>query len=226
MEQASAALVATSYFEVESICIKAMELARRASDFETMSRIVLPLQEARRQRRHMATDARFSAVITQLPSNDTELAAGCYLLKPPLIGADAPTLRALAFTQNVPVVIMTREPRTGAGRWPVVAVASYRSFRIQLDVPKVNGGEIGDEIGPDASWFMIAIEAVGDVGLASLKPKDPAVFRVDDLWELMMSLPEHEKIHQRFALECRLAMNEPRPDRLRRRGVFEDMATL
>ena len=226
MERASAALLATSYFEVESICIKAMEMARRSRDFESMSRIILPLQESRRQRRHLATDTGVVRVLTSAIEEGMPFESGCYLLKPPLIAADAPAMRDLAFSQQVPAVFLTREPRTGSGKWPVVAVTSDRSFRAQVDVPRVDGKEIGDGDAPDVSWIMLAIEAVGDAAIAKLKPGDPAAFRVDDLWESMLALPEHEKMHQRFVVECRLAMNEPRPDKLRRRGLFEDLSAF
>lgn len=226
MELASAALLSTSYFEVETLCVKAMELARRSRDFETMARIILPLQEARRQRRHMATDTGIVRVLNSLPAEGTLLEPGCYLLKPPLIGADAAIVLGLAFAQEVPLAVITREPRTSSGRWPVVAVTSDRSFRAQLDVPRINGTEIPDGGAPDVAWFMLAVEAVGDAAISKLKTSDPAAFRVDDLWESMMSLPAHEKMHQRFVIECRLAMTEPRPDKLRRRGLFEDSSAI
>lgn len=226
MERASAALLATSYFEVDTLCVQAMEMARRVRDFECMSRIILPLQESRRQRRHLATDTGVVRVLTSPLLETAKFESGCYLLKPPLIAADAAHMRELAFAQQVPAVFITREPRTGSGKWPVVAVTTDRSFRCQIDVPRINGSEIGDNDAPDVSWIMLAIEAVGDVAIAKLKPSDPAAFRVDDLWESMIALPEHEKMHQRFAVECRLAMAEPRPDKLRRRGLFEDMSTF
>ena len=226
MERASAALLATSYFEVETLCVKAMELARRSRDFETMARIILPLQEARRQRRHMATDTGSVKVLVALPSESTVLESACYLLKPPLIAAEATSVRELAFAQQIPAAILTREPRTSTGKWPVVAVTTDRSFRAQIDAPRVNGTEVADGDAPDIGWFMLAVEAVGDAAIARLKTSDPAVFRVDDLWESMLCLPEHEKLHQRCIVECRLAMTEPRPDKLRRRGLFEDLSAF
>ena len=149
MERASAALLATSYFEVETLCVKAMELARRSRDFETMARIILPLQEARRQRRHMATDTGIVKVLVALPSEGTVLESACYLLKPPLIAAEATSVRELAFAQQIPAAILTREPRTSTGKWPVVAVTTDRSFRAQIDAPRVNGTEVADGDAPD-----------------------------------------------------------------------------
>jgi hypothetical protein len=201
-------------------------LARRANDFERMSRIVLPLQEARRQNRHLAMDSGYCVSISELPKTAEALRAGCYLLRPPLIGAQARELRAMLNSVSIPAVVMTREPRTSAGKWPIVAVAVDRSFRAQVVVPRAGDAEVAENGAPDAGWFMAAIEMLGDVAIAKLKDSDPAVFRVDDLWEAMAALPEHEKLHQRFAAECVKAMHEPTPERLRRRGVFEDLPTF
>lgn len=57
MERASLKLVATEYLACERLCLEAVKLARAAGDFERLARIMLPLQEARRQRRQIAEDA-------------------------------------------------------------------------------------------------------------------------------------------------------------------------
>ena len=226
MQKASKALLDTSYFEAERLCCEAVMVARRANDFERMSRIVLPLQEARRQNRHLAMDSGYCVSISELPKTAEALHAGCYLLRPPLIGAQARELRALLDGACIPAVVLTREPRTSQGKWPIVAVAIDRSFRTQVAVPRTGDAEVAENAAPEAGWFMQAIELLGDVAIAKLKESDPAVFRVDDLWEAMVALPEHEKLHQRFALECVKAMHEPTPERLRRRGIFEDLSTF
>jgi len=75
---------------------------------------------------------------------------------------------------------------------------------------------------PAASWFLSAIEALGDAAIAGLSAGDPAAWRVDDLVEFLDALPEHEKLHQRLADECRRALHEPEPRTPRRRGVLDD----
>ena len=57
MEQASDALAGMAYLRCEKLCLEAMRLAREAKGFDTLGRIVLPLQEARRQRRQTAVEA-------------------------------------------------------------------------------------------------------------------------------------------------------------------------
>lgn len=57
MECASRELAATHYLECERLCVEALTMAREAGDFDRYARILLPLQEARRQRRQIAADA-------------------------------------------------------------------------------------------------------------------------------------------------------------------------
>lgn len=57
MEQASVALVERRYFEAERLALQALRKAHAARDYERMARIVLPLQEARRQKRDLAVAA-------------------------------------------------------------------------------------------------------------------------------------------------------------------------
>lgn len=213
MEKASAALLATDYFKTEELCQKAITKARRARDFERLSRIVLPLQEARRQRRHEAFDTGYRQVLSKLADLKKPHAAGVYLLRPPIIGVDARIVRDAAQRKKVPIAVLAREPRTAAGMWPLVLTVPERSIRIQVAAPVAD-----EDAPPTAEWFMASIEALGDAAIKSLNPKDPAQFRVDDLLEFIDALPEHEKLHQRLTDECRIAMHEPEPEEERFRG--------
>ena len=48
-------------------------------------------------------------------TEDMELEPGCYLVRPPLVGADARRLRLAAFEREIPVTVICREPRTQLG---------------------------------------------------------------------------------------------------------------
>lgn len=213
MEKASAALLATEYFKVEELCQKATSKARRARDFERLGRIILPLQEARRQRRHEAFDTDHRQVLSKLVDLKKPHPAGVYLVRPPIIGVEARIVRDVAQRKKVPIAVLAREPRTAAGMWPLVLTVPERSIRIQVPAPVAD-----DDSPPTAEWFMASIEALGDAAIKSLNPKDPAQWRVDDLLEFIDALPEHEKLHQRLTQECRVAMLEPEPEEERFRG--------
>jgi len=100
MERASEALQAGRYLQSERLCVEALDAARAADDFDRYARIVLPLQEARRQRRQLASDhgvAVFSghhrSAEQLLDSHD----AGCLLLiDPPYTADDLQSVRRLA----------------------------------------------------------------------------------------------------------------------------------
>jgi hypothetical protein len=75
---------------------------------------------------------------------------------------------------------------------------------------------------PARAWFERAEEAIGDAGLAKLKPEEPAAWRVDDLVVFLDAQPSHEKLHQRLAEECRRAAHENIPDGQRHRPESDD----
>jgi hypothetical protein len=68
----------------------------------------------------------------------------------------------------------------------------------------------------------MAAEAMGDAAIARLRPEDPAAWRIDDLMEFLDAHPDHEKLHQRLADECRKAITEPLPEERRHRPIADD----
>jgi hypothetical protein len=100
MEQASQALGRTDYLACERLCEQALALAIDADDFDRVSRIVLPLQEARRQRRQIASEA--GVMVLGEPRQTPEQIlqaheAGCFMLiGPPYDADDVTALRRQA----------------------------------------------------------------------------------------------------------------------------------
>jgi len=110
MEQASQALVARDYLQCEKLCLDAMQLSRQQSDYERYARILMPLQEARRQRRQIASDAGvfvLSGRRLQPQSILRRHRAGCLLLiDPPYSEDDEKALRDAAVRRRLYVEIM------------------------------------------------------------------------------------------------------------------------
>ncbi len=213
MERASQLLQNTEYFECERTAMKALDRAWALRDFERMARICLPLQECRRQRRLVALDAGRAAVLTSFSGSAGSVAAGCYLLEPPLLGIDGHSFREQANRRQVPVVVLVREPLTRKGTWPIVGVGTGPStpISIRVYVEPVTGT-------PTPEWFARTGEALGDAAIAKLDARMPAAWRVDDLLHYLDAVPDHEKLHQRLADECRLAATQPAAPP-RRRGI-------
>jgi hypothetical protein len=242
MERASRALVETRYFECQRLCQQAMSKAHRQLDFERMSRIVLPLQEARRLRRQLAVDASFlptSAaphppgvrLLDSMRSIPSEPAPGCYLFQPPLIAADARAFREAADASEIPIFVLSREPLARDGTWPIASVGVV-TVRVKVAPPvpvvrderRMTKDFVTNADGPRIArtWFENAAESLGDSAIARVRANDPAAWRVEDLLEFVDAFPDHEKLHQRLEEACKQAMLEPLPEEKRRRGIADD----
>jgi hypothetical protein len=239
MDRASAALLAADYFACEALCVQALHAAHRARAFERMARILMPLQESRRQRRHEAVDSgRVILVKDPRPPASTSTGGrssrsqaagdpwppGCYLVCPPLVGVQARDIREALLRTQVPAMVLCREPTTSAGLWPVVAVGPASDatpmppvVRVRLAPPKV----LSPEGAPDPGWMLAAQEALGDAALAKVNPAWPADHRVEDLLEWLDAIPDHEKLAQALEATCREAAMAP-PSRLPRRRGKDD----
>lgn len=218
MERASGALSATRYFEAASDALNALRRARRQDDFERMARICLPLQEARRQIRLLGAEAAGGrvAVVSHAADVPRPLSAGCYLIQPPMIGADARVLRQMAYRARVPVSVLAREPLTRKKMWPIVGVGEI-SVRVQVAPPE-DLERVEDRITKDAfdgvvpvAWFEGAGEALGDSAISKVDESLHPHWKVDELMEALDAVPEHERLHQALAEACRGAVGVPTP---------------
>lgn len=110
MEQASEALARMHYIRCERLCLEALQLARQGGDFDLYARILLPLQEARRQRRQTALDAGVVVLTRKQEPLDRVLddhRAGCLLLVgPPFDEADEQALRQTALDRELLVEVL------------------------------------------------------------------------------------------------------------------------
>jgi hypothetical protein len=247
MDRASVALEETRYFDTESLATTALGRAHRAHDYERMARIVLPLQEARRQKRQLAIDAAHlgpsAPGITVIDSRrqipapaDVPAVGGCFVFQPPLIAADARDFHDAANAAKVPVMVLTREPLTRDGLWPIVSVSPSHSVRTKIAPPtpqqrdeasKTKDGFTAASAGQiTRPWLEAALEALGDAAIAKIKTfetqGDPPAWLVEDYLEQIEAFPDHEKLHQELARVCRLAMHAPAPTQPRRRGLAGD----
>lgn len=233
MERASEALVSMAYFEAERLARRGLMGALAKRDYERMARIVLPLQEARRQIRQLAADAcpasggvaTINGVVNDFPRKP--LATGCYLAQPPLTAMDARAIRDSAWQRESCVIVAAREPLTRDGLWPIAAVGVGEitvTARIKVMPPVEVSPEPSSPTRdfytrlPSLAWFEAMLESLGDRAIASLHKEDPPAHRVLDLIEFLDACPEHEKLHQALEAECRRAALEPEPRLPRRRG--------
>ena len=188
MEKASDALRRTAYFEAERLSMRALGMARQLADFERIHRIVMPLQESRRQRLQLAFDSPEPVQIVHEPfSEQTKFRPGCYLVVPPLVGADARRLRLKLLSDEVPAAVLCAEPLTGTGLLPIVAIGNT-TIRTKIRPPKVLDT-------PDIEWFAAAMEALGDWAISMADPALSGTKLLDTYLDMLDSHPDHENLH-------------------------------
>lgn len=189
MEEASAALAAGDYFQCEQIAAKAMQAAFAKEDWESVARIAMPLQEARRQRRLLAIDANRIWVFEKSPpSGEEPLESGCYVICAPCVAADARRINEAGLEQGVPVIALACEPRTQLGLLPIAVVGST-TIRAKMKPVKTF----------TPKWCLQAIDALTQSALETFDPGRAVHRQVEDLVDKVMTLPDSELLHQKLA---------------------------
>ena len=138
IKNAAKALAAEQYFEAEQLANKALDLAREDDDFARMAAVIPTLQAARTARLEQAVKAGTVTIVDEPFSDRRKIKPGCYLVQPPLVGADARRLRLMAFSRKVPAVVLCREPVIRLGLMPVVALGNSATIRNKVDLPDSN----------------------------------------------------------------------------------------
>lgn len=224
MERASEALVRGEYFECERLSAEALRRAVAAGDFERAARIALPLQESRRMIRDMAFDTRAVFVIDGELPKGRDIRPGMYLVCPPRVGVEGRLLRDDALAHDVPVIVVVREPTTRDGLWPVVAVGPV-TVRCKVEPPTPPKSRAGRSKAaaapppPPPEWFISTNERLGDVAIASVPAGSTGVSRAMALYDRLCAMPDHEKLHQRFAEAAHAAAKKPRTGAGRPQGA-------
>jgi len=194
VQMAEAALRRAKWFEAERCALKGLEMARRAEAFELMASVCLHLQEARRQRLQQAFDAKRVTILAEGVVEEMKVQPGCYIVEPPLVGADARRLRLAALRDEVPVAVLCREPINRMGLCPVVAIGGV-TVRTRINPPK-------NPEKPTLSWFANALEELGDFAIETVDAGHDLDKQIDDVLAKLDAHPDHEGLHQTLAELC------------------------
>lgn len=216
MEEASQCLVRRDYFASERACVAALGMALATHDYHRAARIILPLEECRRQKRDLAVDAGVVTLVFEPMGESPTIKPGTYIFCPPRVAQEARQLRELADAAGVPIIVFAREPVTRSGLVPLVAVGptTFRAYVEEPPIPatrkptkkKAGTSEavtnaFGTFHSPTIAWVLAAAEALGDAALAEVNSPDP-LDRIDDLWLRLQAFPNHEKLHQALRRSC------------------------
>ena len=217
MERASQALAKTDYLSCERGCLAALSAARKSGDWALYTRVLLPLQEARRQRRMIAADGhvRLGTSDMEGPGGDwsTSLEAGCIVVTRPFTAEHAAGLAAAVDQQRKCVEVLFADSEMDAERWTIRSYAGP-AVTVERACPPVvwvdrwlEPGEVAEsgEPGPD-DWFIDATEALGDAALAQVTAELGSVERVEQLEQMLSVVTDHEILHQSLGEAARAVL--------------------
>ena len=226
MEDASAALARMDYLACESLCLEALGAARGRGDWAYYSRILLPLQEARRQRRMIAAEGTVRLGTTAMNSADearmASLETGCLVLTHPLTHDAARDLNRRATANRRFIEVLFADNAADAPHWTLrsfdgpgvtcVVQAPPQSWLNVWIQPRPGPGSRSDPaidvVTPvngktPADWFIDATEALGDAALPQLAAGRAGLAEIEALESCLHVVTDHEIIHQRLAAAAR-----------------------
>lgn len=226
MEQASRSLAEMDYLTCESHCLKALDKAHDTGDWDAYARILMPLQEARRQRRMIAADGSIRLGTADLDSPPAhwleQVQAGCVVVTHPHTMDDARQLDHAARKHHRHIEVLFADNPPAGDTW---RVRSFRGPQVEQNVtcpPQVwtnnwlAPGETpsgGHDTPTPADWFLDAAEAMGNQAVAVVDG-DPAaalgsLARIDRLHEMLQVVTDHEILHQKLAEAARARQQAP-----------------
>ncbi|MCH2144634.1 MAG: hypothetical protein MK082_05745 [Phycisphaerales bacterium] len=205
VRRAEKALESGDFFEAERLALAALEEARSASEFKVMTDIIPTLRDARSARLEAAIEAGESILhLEKRPEEGESVEPGCYLVQPPLVGADARALRLAALEQGVPVATVCREPLTETKLRPIVAIG-----RITVRARVLPAA---DDASPDMEWFLTAMNELGETAIESVDTGTLIIKQIDALLDRLDSIPDHARLHDALEEICMIAASSEQPD--------------
>lgn len=205
MEQASQKLAEMDYFASEVLCLQGLEIARKSENWTGYARVLLPLQECRRQRRMIAADT-----AVQLGTNAcwNDPAAGCVAVTHPLDSGIARKIIDESRRDRRHIEVLWCDNATDAKDWVVKTVAGPEVV-CRVPAPpaecvnqKLVPGE--DQAGAAAAhWFIAASEALGDAALAQVDAPVGSQQRLEQLEAMVAAVSDHELLHQALSEAAR-----------------------
>lgn len=203
--RARKALQKGDFFEAEHLALAALEAARAACEFKLMADIMPTLRDARSARLEAAVEVSDSIRhLEKRPEEGETVEPGCYLVQPPLVGADARALRLAALEQGVPVATVCREPLTEMKLRPIVAIG-----RITVRARVLPAS---DDATPDMEWFLTAMNELGETAIESVDTGTLILKQIDALLDRLDSIPDHARLHDALEEICMIAASSEQSD--------------
>jgi len=183
MEQASGALARMDYFDCERKCLQAFAAARDDGRWAYLARVLMPLQEARRQLRMLAAEGEVVLGADDALTPRT----GLMVLD---TAAKAREAYGAARIEKRPLEVLF-VPRKRV-RWTVRSFAGLE-LEVQVEPPAAPHGSEA------ARWFIETCETHGDALLRHAEAIADPHERRRAFERAIEAAPHHEKLHQHFA---------------------------
>jgi len=200
-ESARKALDAGDFFAADNTAFEAVSLAYAMDEYGLMPPLLEVLKEARGRRFRQAIDIGKLIVLDDIAKRieilETEdaskLTPGCYLLQPPLVGADGRNFRDHFFSLGVPAMFIVREPTTKLGLWPIVMIGPI-TVRTRIEPPE-------NEV-PTIEWLEEAAYELGDSALETINADAAPPVRVVELFDRLGTVVLHDQLIDLLAETC------------------------
>ncbi|MEM1107288.1 MAG: hypothetical protein AAGH99_01200 [Planctomycetota bacterium] len=200
MERASRLLAEMDYLGSEELCLEALARAKRDKNWNAYPRIVLPLQECRRQRRMIAADTAIQFGTNACWSDPRD---GCVVVTAPLDRDTAERVAEKAAAEQRFVEVLWCRSEPYASKWTLEALGG---LEISCTIPAPDEAWVyrrltpGDEgFAAAGHWFIAATEALGDAAIESITAPLGSTERVDQFERVVEAIGDHELLHQRWA---------------------------
>ncbi|MEE9405122.1 MAG: hypothetical protein V3V20_09525 [Algisphaera sp.] len=202
METASQQLADMDYAASETTCLNALAAAKKANDWALYARIVLPLQECRRQRRVNAAD---HAVQVGLAKGAEVPDTGCVVFTAPQTPEDGGAWQTARRADGHAVEAIFAQA-AHRKTWRIISVIDP-TLACPVTSPMkaftLNKPLDGDERNLAAHWFIAANEALGNAALERVDAAEGTSERIDQLEAALLAVGDHEILHQHLANAAR-----------------------
>ncbi len=187
-------------FTNEKKSISAVDQARSAQDWKTLSKAIHDLSDSRQALAKLAKNGRRVQVIESIEDADSIKEAGRFLVRPPLVGRDASLIHHALKEKGVASLIVCREPTTKLGLCPIVALGSGVTVRVQVDEPKNNDK-------PTCAWFDHAIDELGAHVVEEAEKQEGGERRLDFLLAHLPAIATYKPAYLLAVACCKAIMD-------------------
>ncbi len=202
LEECRAALEAGDIFDADRAGASALNIAASEGvrDFQCIADASRLLAQTRAKKISSAIETGRLIEPGIFDAEADPIESGCYLIAPPMVGADGRVLRERADAEGIPVLVVVREPTTRLGKWPVVMIGPA-TVRVRIDPPP------NDE--PTIDWLIGACDALGLEAIRQgLSDERPEV-RLALLLERLATLHHHAELTEEIVRTCDTILAEP-----------------